>query len=388
MKDPVLGDYYLLFTHLPIAGELYSELPITLAPGVLLASTPYHAVERGASAGSKLELHVGLGAWVYPGHGIGMRVCHACIMVDASVSAEKALHYAWVMAAALYLTKPLYINIGGFFQYGTPYDGLLGHRPHRIDQGLNVCLDTFFTHANDQSLLQFDEHDLKRAGRYFPLILKILDEESRFQRPYTNLRSFFKAVLWERLRFADSIFSELFSTIDSFTGNPTHKHRNKISANLSLFLDGIPSLITGSATTAQTYVTRLQAIWDRHRSSCKHGYKKNIPSPVVQPQSIPKPSDSVEMKDLFDLMEIARVSIIKMLLLEEAAFRDYCLIPVPTYEDDKDITEATRNTDAGDFFAKNYPIPKEDVFLYTDLSDALIPPTKSEGRSCSSVICT
>lgn len=372
MKDPLLDHYYLLFTHLPIAGELYTELPIPLAPGVFLASTPYHAVEQGAPAGSKLELQVGLGAWVYPGHGIGMGVCHACIMVDASVSTEKALHYAWVMAAALYLAKPLYIHIGGFFRYGTPDDGLLGRTPHRIDHGSNVCLDAFSAHLNSQSLLHFDEHDLKRASRYFPLMLRVLDEESRFQRPYTNLRSFFKAVLWERLRFADSIFAELFSTIDSFAGNPTHKHRNKISANLSLFLDGIPSLITGSATTAQTYVIRLQTMWDRHRGSCKHGYRKSIPSPVVQPQSVPKPSkkDLVEMKDLFDLMEIARVSIIKMLLLEEATFQDYCLIPVPTYEDDKDITEATRNADAGAFFAKNHPTPKEDVFLYTDLWDA------------------
>lgn len=372
MKDQLLDHYYLLFTRLPIAGELYTELPIPLAPGVFLASTPYHAVEQGAPVGSKLELHVGLGAWVYPGHGIGMGVCHACIMVDSSVSAEKALHYAWVMAAALYLAKPLHINIGGFFQYGTPDDGLLGRTPHRIDHGSNLCLDTFFNHVNDQSLLQFDEHDLKRAARYFPLILRILDDESRFQRPYTNLRSFFKAVLWERLRFADSIFSELFSTIDSFTGNPTHKHRNKISANLGLFLDGMPSLITGSATTAQTYVTRLQTMWDRHRGSCKHGYRKSIPSPVVQLQSVLKPfkKDLVEMKDLFDLMEIARVSIIKMLLLEEVTFQDYCLIPVPTYEDDKDITEATRNANAGAFFAKNHPTPKEDVFLYTDLWDA------------------
>lgn len=48
MEEPRHGDHYFLFTHLPIAGELLSQLPIPLSSGIYLASTPYHAVAQGA----------------------------------------------------------------------------------------------------------------------------------------------------------------------------------------------------------------------------------------------------------------------------------------------------------------------------------------------------
>jgi hypothetical protein len=79
------------------------------------------------------------------------------------------------------------------------------------------------------------------------------------------------------------------------------------------------------------------------------------------------------MKDLFDLMEISRVAIVKMLSLDAAAFHDYCQIPVPTYVNDEDITCTTRNNVAAAFFAKNYSTPKGETFLYTDLVDAATP---------------
>ena len=41
------------------------------------------------------------------------------------------------------------------------------------------------------------------------------------------------------------------------------------------------------------------------------------------------PIDRPELKDLFDLMELSRISIIKMFSLEESVFQDYCQIPTP-----------------------------------------------------------
>lgn len=142
--DSETGNHFLLFTRFPIARELYGKLPIQMTDEIFLAPTPYQAVARGAPVGSTSELHAGLGAWVYPGHGIGMGCCHACLKIDAYVSREQALHYAWVMVAALYLSKPLDMHIGGFFDYGTPSVGLLGRMPTRIDHRSNICLDTFF----------------------------------------------------------------------------------------------------------------------------------------------------------------------------------------------------------------------------------------------------
>ncbi|MBM3611118.1 MAG: hypothetical protein FJX18_06330 [Alphaproteobacteria bacterium] len=55
MNDPVPGDHFLLYTRLPIDGNLYSELPIRLANGISLASMPYHAVARGVPEGSSSE---------------------------------------------------------------------------------------------------------------------------------------------------------------------------------------------------------------------------------------------------------------------------------------------------------------------------------------------
>ncbi|MBS0606786.1 MAG: hypothetical protein JSR57_07545 [Verrucomicrobia bacterium] len=374
-------DHYLLFTHLSIAPELQGQLT-PLYPGVYLAPTPYHAVQHGAPKGSSLERHVGLGAWVYPGHGLGMGVCHSCIKVDSSIPTDQKSHYAWVMAGALYLAKPLYMHIGGSFNYSTPEDGLLGRTTNRIDHRSNISLDTFFTHVDDQNLLQYEQEDLERASKYFPLMLKILASKHQFQRAYANLRSFLKGVLWERLRYADSIFAELFSAVDSFAGNPTHKHRNKISTNLSLFLTGVPSLITNITPAPQVYIDRLQSIWDRHRGPCKHGYYKEIPFPIVHQQH--SLSNEPELKDLFDLMEINRVAIVKMLLMDAGTFHDYCQIPVPTYVNDEDITQATRNNIAAAFFADNYPTSKGEAFLYTDLIDAA--PSKTQSNKMAGTI--
>ena len=89
---------------------------------------------QGAPVGSSPERHVGLGAWVYPGHGLRMGQCHACLKVDPSHSVEMARRYGWVMVGALHLAKPIRVVIGGSFTYGTLEDGLLGRETNHINQ--------------------------------------------------------------------------------------------------------------------------------------------------------------------------------------------------------------------------------------------------------------
>lgn len=360
MKDPIPGDHFLLYTHLPIDGSLYSHLPIRLADGVSLASTPYHAVARGAPEGSSPERHVGLGAWVYPGHGLGMGQCHACLKMDASLSSPVTRRYGWAMAGALYLAKPIYTAIGGSFTYSTPEDGLLGRETDHINHRSNICLDSFFTYnANDRSLLQYEKEDFALAGRLFPLILRCLEQRQQMPRPYLILQRFLEAVLWERLHYASSSFSKLFPALDAFAGNPPRHHANRVSRRIGLFLSNTRSIITGAPLTAQEIETRLKAIWDDHRPPGIHGYVKDISFP----SSNIKPKPSPEIKDLFDLMEITRMAVVKMLLLEPTAFQEYNQIAIPKKVDDAaEIRTALSDT----FFEKTYPSPQE-LGAYTDL---------------------
>ncbi len=362
MNDPVPGDHFLLYTHLPIDGNLYSELPIRLADGISLASTPYHAVARGAPEGSSSERHTGLGAWVYPGHGLGMGQCHACLKMDSSLPSAMARRYGWVMAGALYLAKPIYTAIGGSFTYGAPEDGRLGREPNQINHRSNICLDKFFTrNTDDESLLQYKKGDLTLAGKLFPRILSCLEQRQQMPRPYLVLQRFLEAVLWERLHYASSSFSKLFPALDAFAGNPPRHHANRVPQKLGLFLSEIPSIITGAPLTAQEIETRLKSIWDDHRPPGIHGYVKD----VTFPGSGIKAEPSMETKDLFDLMEITRMAIVKMLLLEPDVFQEYNQITIPKKADgDKDAEVRTELSNT--FFKNQHPSPKE-LGAYTDL---------------------
>lgn len=360
MNDPVPGDHFLLYTHFPIEANLYNELPIRLADGLSLASTPYHAVARGAPEGSSSEWHTGLGAWVYPGHGLGMGQCHTCLKMDFSLSSAMGRRYGWVMAGALYLAKPIYTAIGGSFTYGTPEDGRLGRETNHINHRSNICLDSFFTcNSNDKPLLQYEKKDFALAGKFFHLILRCLEQRQQMPRLYLVLQRFLEAVLWERLHYTSSSFSKLFPALDAFAGNPPRHHANRVSRRLGLFLSDIPSIITGVPFTALEIETRLKAIWDDHRPPGIHGYIKDI----TFPGSSTKPEPSTETKDLFDLMEITRMAIVKMLLLEPAIFQEYNQIAIPKKVDDAaEVRTALLDT----FFEKKHPSPKE-LGAYTDL---------------------
>ena len=70
------------------------------------------------------------------------------------------------------------------------------------------------------------------------------------------------------------------------------------------------------------------SIWDLHRAPDLHGYLKE-PDLSVTNTVTRNPIDRSELKDLFDLMELARLFLIKMLSLEEKVFHGYCQIPIP-----------------------------------------------------------
>lgn len=148
--------------------------------------------------------------------------------------------------------------------------------------------------------------------------------------------------------------------LDAFVGNPSRHHANRVATRLGSFLANTPSVITGKSCTSQEIEVRLKTIWDDHRPPGLHGYVKDLsfPGSSISPKITP------EIKDLFDLLEIARISVIKMLLLEPSVFQLYNQIPIPQKVNDD---AEKRNAMATIFFAQNYLSPKEMV-AYTDFT--------------------
>lgn len=281
------------------------------------------------------------------------------------------------MMSALYLTKPLYINISGSFSYGNEEEGFLGRAPSRILKKSNISLNTFFSHAYGENLLQYNKEDFKQAGVYFARFVDIFNSRKSAARPYYVLKAFFEATLWEQSTYASSSFSKLIPLIDAFTGNPTHKHELKASTRLSLFLKDLPSKFLKNPLSEEEIKSRMASIWQLHRGPDLHGFLKE-PDAVTSDDSNKIPVDSEELKDLFDLMELSRLAIIKMLLLDQSSFKEYCEIPIPKRTQSSKEDKLARDELGKKFFEdKSYPHPKE-LIAYTEFSGFSNPKFEAE----------
>ena len=89
-------DNCFLFLNFEIDGSLFHQLPIELAPGISLASTPQHALAQAAGKGSTERENIALAEWVYPGFGLGSGIVNACIKIDSSVPANLRNRYFWL----------------------------------------------------------------------------------------------------------------------------------------------------------------------------------------------------------------------------------------------------------------------------------------------------
>lgn len=374
-------DNCFLFLNLKIDGSLFHQLPIELVPGISLASTPQHALVHAAGKSSTERENIALAEWVYPGFGLGMGIVNACIKIDSSIPVNLRNRYFWFMVSALYLTKPLYINISGSFSYGNEEEGFLGRTPSRILKKSNISLNTFFSHTNGENLLQYNEEDFKQAGVYFARFVEIFNSRKTASRPYYVLKAFFEATLWEQSAYANTSFSKLLPLIDAFTGNPTHKHELKASTRLSLFLKELPSKFLKNPVSEEEIKSRIASIWRLHRGPDLHGFLKE-PDVITSDDSNKIPVDSEELKDLFDLMEFSRLAIIKMLLLDDSSFKKYCDIPIPkrkySSKEERIADEFNRDELGKKFFEDtSYPHPKE-LLAYTNFSEFSIPKFEAE----------
>lgn len=365
-------DNCFLFLNFKIDGSLFQQLPIELAPGISLASTPQHALAQAAGYGSTERENIALAEWVYPGFGLGMGIVNACIKIESSVPGNLRNRYFWFMMSALYLTKPLYINISGSFSYGNEEEGFLGRTPSRILKKSNISLNTFFSHANGENLLQYNEEDFKQAGVYFARFVEIFNSRKAASRPYYVLKAFFEATLWEQSTYASTSFSKLLPLIDAFTGNPTHKHELKASTRLSLFLKELPSKFLKNPLSEEEIKSRIASIWQLHRGPDLHGFLKE-PDAITFDDPNKIPVDSEELKDLFDLMEFSRLAIIKMILLDDSSFKEYCDIPIPKRryysKEERTSDESNRDELGKKFFEENFYAHPKELIAYTNFSE-------------------
>ncbi len=361
------GDKCFLFSKFKIDPNLFHKLPIELYPGIHLTLTPQHALHQGAGRNAKLKEHIALANWVYPGYGLNMGICNSCIKIDAGVKDSLRDRFFWLMLGALFLTKPLDLRITGSFTYGDEEAGLLGKNPSMINHRSNICLETNFRDGQKQNFLQYDEQDLNQAVLYFSRLVEIFNSIKTASRPFFVLKSFFEATLWERLLYASTIFSKFFPLIDALVGNPHHDHCKKASNRLSFFLEGVSSIQSKILLEKQQIKERIKSIWDLHRPPTAHGFLKKISFP--QEHSIDQDTEEgQEFKDLFDLMEISRLAIIKILLLDKDIFHDYCQIPfsfVYSSKEEKNDNNCKRNKQSTQFFERNYPNP-DCLIAYTD----------------------
>lgn len=309
-------DKYFLFSALPLAGDLYNRLPLKIADGVYLEKTPTLALHNAAGSNASREENIATTELVYPGLHLNVPINHTCIKIDSTIPDNLKEKAFWYTISALYIAQPYYMQITGSFYYGDSENGFV-RNPASLDYRTNISIDAL-NRVNNTDIqvppLQYNEQDIERALQLNNRIWKIFENQYDHRRPFTCLNNFLQATLWEKLNFASSIFTKLFTCIDAFTGNPSHHHSITIQKRIHPFLNKFEFGNT-------SLNIKLQRIWDTHRHAEFHGYHKGLVPGIhgIDPQ---------ELRDLFQLMDGCRLSLFKMLLLDDEEFVNYCSIPL------------------------------------------------------------
>lgn len=366
------GDKCFIFAKFPLDPVLFSQLPITIYPGVHFISTPQHVFGNAGGKYIGKEENIALAEWVSPGFFLKFGVCNGCVKIDASIPIERRDRMFRTAIASLIIVKPLFVNVSGAFIYGDDENGFLGIEPEKLDYRSNVSLDWFKNISFIYDLLDYNETDFETAGKIYSRVLHILDEGISNPRMFFNLHTFLQASLWERYICQGTLYLKLFPLIDSFSGNPPGKHSLKVSNRIGKFLSDCIYFHTENPIAEDLITNRLEYIWEIHRYPELHGH---IKEPIAmqktnqEAESLYLDTDT-ELKDLFDLFEISRLSLFKMLLLDASEYSAYSKIPVPlTGVNPKTVKKPNKERDlqATEFFGKAYINPK-DLISYSPLT--------------------
>jgi len=366
------GDKCFLFSRLPF-WELRDHLPLEIWPGVHFVQTPKHALKQSSLPDAPKEEHMAWSGWVYPGYGLpGINVWDICIKIDheAKIPAESKNLWFWMAVAALFIVKPLFISVSGAFTYGDRKTGFLGKNTERLDYRSNICLEGQRKPFQGQEVLSFKIEDFNLAKHIFPSLIRIINSQKTSPRELHNLSTFLQAAFWERLNYSSSIFSKLFPFIDSFTGNPPSNHSKKISERAGNFLSETRLWNSKGVLAKEAIKSRTQFIWEIHRYPELHGHFKE-PFSMTSDQSREPQLYAHFDKDLFDLFEISRLLLLKMMLLDDTDLHAYSQIPIPEMalapNDERAKTlNKERDLSAQSFFARSFKCPTG-LSSYSDL---------------------
>jgi len=337
------GDKIYLFYHLPIDATVFTKLPITLAPGIQLIVTP--SLENAAGSHNQQE-NIALAGYVYPGYGLpGFGVCKFAIKVDAhpKVSDKEMNHLLWTTLLGFILIKPLFIHIMGTYIYGE--NGFKKGRCGRFDLRSNLCLEILKNNQNTK----YTEDDIIQISNIIPKINNILSCPNKYPRQYYNLNTFMALAITEKLCQEGTIFSRLFTVLDSFTGNTGHKHNTRVATRIAKFIIDKASNQPIAENVLQKY---LQDQWEIHRTPDIHGHLKATIPDQAQPEIMSINNHFTQ--DLFNIFEITRFALLKMLLLPDNDFNSYSKIPLQKFAQ-QDQDQSLRDQAAETFFATTYP---------------------------------
>jgi len=348
---------YYLFTVFPIDHELLSSLPIPLMPGVKIDHSPKYDLCFAQGNDFSKEKNIALAGFVYPGFGLNDGMCNYCIIIDSSIPDCDKDGLFWMAVVALFIAKPLFMNITGAFYSGDRDIGFvkspqaIGLRSNLSLQGMDQKLEISYKKC-------FDKDDIECARILIKRIVQIRKSQKSMQRPNYNLNIFCQLTFWEKLHYENSIFSKLFAFLDSFACNPSAKQEKRISERISTFLSDLA--IDLHPLSKVSIKNRLEYIWSLHRYPDVHGHIKP-PMPI----SIETPNGAFHFdsaKDLYCLFEIARLCLHKFLLLPIDKFEEYAKILIPPIgfsSKEAAVINDKKDRDANTFFGNLYDNPPE-----------------------------
>ncbi|MFA6535636.1 MAG: helicase associated domain-containing protein, partial [Candidatus Babeliales bacterium] len=344
------GDKCFLFSHFPRDYSIHKNLPFNIFDGVSIVETPSYALSHAEGIDAKPTENIALASYVYPEYvQTGCGVVHVCIKIDKNIPKDQMDRLFWTTVSALIIVKPIFLRLSGAFIYGDREQFICN--PEKLVYKSNLSLDAIkHQHNFNDNLLSYNVHDLKLVKSIFPKIFNILNSRDSLQRPCCNLDMFFQSTLWENLNYQHSIFSKLFPLLDSFAGNPSGNHAENVSSKIAHFLANITCQSNSKKFSEEEIKNRLKYIWELNRYPELHGHLK-------------LPSEQTNFtKDLFNLFEISRLCIYKMLLLSEHDFESYSKIPTPSLgismSEAKELNRQ-RDNEAKSFFDKTYDNPTE-----------------------------
>ncbi len=299
--NPSKGDMIFLFEKLSIDIVLENFI---FSNGIKVIRTPKEIIENplGDEKPQTPNEKIALTNLIYPSYYLpGSGFKHLCLVAPSSCKDQS--RDIWIILGILRLIKPLHIFIMSKFIFNGKIIKIT-----QIMQETRLNKESF---CHKGLIEHYKLEDLNHVNKLLPKINTILIPQTKYPQLKQAISHFFQATLWEKWHYTTTGFQKLFPGIDCLFGNPEWKHKNKISSRIDNWLKG--SIKHGNAKI--TYLTSLfNYLWDTYRPPAAHGHPPNT-SEID--------SDIDSNKACFCIHELLRLSLLKMLDLDDKTLSEY-----------------------------------------------------------------